>query len=392
MPIHRFDAEMSNHVEALNTDTEKLAEFRNWIDQETGVGFDAMSPHEVYYVRRAYESKNEEERVEIAKFLLHYELTGCAALVAAEYHPEIGKSLIGKFGKSHTEAGGGFYEFEKTKVGVEFNHMLNEFSRLFYSIEDLASAVKESDMEGDKEALSEQFFEALIRKGSDLIKLFSMIQAGDQNAAEFSIEDVNTAMLAYSKTLMLLRNFFTPGLREGGVYAFEKYPEKTGQSPKYAVRDKLSGYTSDMKWFVRPQAGKDGQARISVEIGFDSKNADPVMRDLFKQKTTRLKDGEPIKEETNSTFRLSIDRDTTDQGRPVVSMDIGRAQFSGTTFVRTGDKFGNMLACVSSEANHTPFSFDPKFAEPETFSAIALKFGQYISGPQPIEFQTEHQK
>lgn len=403
MPIQRFDVGqdgVSVQESGSQDNSEKEAEFKRWASTELDIGLGALSPHEVFYTRRAYESSDDQGKKNLGHFLGHYEIAGSAVLVAAEYHPEITNTLVSGFatgkgitgdelyGQAATES---FYVYERTQKGKEFRAMLQEFSLLFSSIEDVTALISESDLDCDKKALSEQLFEAFARKGADLVKFFTMIQEGDLRASEYNVEDVNTAMKAYSRTLLLLRNFFYTDLRENGAQKFEKYPVKKGQSPKYKVTDKFTGFVSEMKWFIRPQADKDGQARISVEINFDTESPDPAFKELFEQTTTRLKDGQAIKEEKNSTFRLSVDRDTTNPEQPIVSLDIGRAQFSGTTFIRTGDKFGNMLATVSTEANHTPFSFDPNFAQEDIFGSIASKFEQYISGPQTTESQTEHQ-
>lgn len=381
-PLPRYDRPDSVN-ETSQPDT---YEFDQWLDSEMDFNPAALSEFERHYLRAAFDKKDTEGRESMAKFIRHYELEACNALIAAEYHPGTSDRLIGQFESVRAAAGDDYYAYESSENGQQMRRMLESFNLLFIGMEEVSHLIKETDIE-DADRLGNQVFEALARKGSDLIELYCRLKETDSDGAKFSIEDVSNAMEAFAEALMVLRNFFNPGLRNGGVYEFTKANEIAGQAPKYLVRNKMNGNELEMKWFVRPRAGADGQARISLELGFGGEKADPRRKALFYQETKRLKDGQVIRTETSSTFRMSIDRDTTDKDNPNVSLDICRAEYQGKTFDRTGDKMGNMLASVSEESSHTPYSFDPEFAEENRFAAIASKFAEYIAGPQSTESQ-----
>lgn len=383
-PISRFDAAPAQEaVEERSSEQE----FSGWLHSETDIGINVFTPHELFYLHRLYDSADAQKRESIAKFILHYELDGASALVATEYHPEVGELLIQSFLSEKASTGGGYYDLENSEKGTELRSAISRFGLVFHAVEDTTDLIED-------ESLRAQMFEAFSRKGADLMKVFVMSMEKNsegEKVGEFTTAECCNALDAYAKVLDLLRNFFYEGLREGGAYAFDKEEEKKGQYPKYHIRNRINGMEYGMKWFIRPRAGSDGQARVSVEIDFDTENPDSVLREFFKQKTERLKDGEVIRVEEGSSFRMSIDRDTTDPESPAVSLDICRAAYQGKTFNRTGDKLGNMLALATEEGSHTPYSFDPKFADEEEFASIASRFAEYISDPQPTESQTAHQ-
>jgi hypothetical protein len=163
-------------------------------------------------------------------------------------------------------------------------------------------------------------------------------------------------------------------LSQGENFSFKEL-NRTEQNFKYEITDKKTGYKYGLKIFLRSRAEKNAQARVNIELSFDTDNANEKFQRAFLNRIESHTQGKVM---NGSVLRIGIDREERNGGQ--VSLDIGRSAHQDEALTRTGDILGNLLAVASTEGNHTTESFDPRFAEEENFAQIVKLFENYLVG------------
>ena len=220
---------------------------------------------------------------------------------------------------------------------------------------------------GDLAEFSQQVFEALVRKMKDLCLV--IIRAKDEETHKKG-ED---ALEGLSKSIAIIFNM----LGKGSTYKRDVIEMPHGQMPQFLLTD-YNEKEYKLKFLVRPKAEKKAQARINVEIDFDTEKPNNRLREVFYQETEWLNNPKRKGVQNESVFRMGFDLDVDNPLNPGLSLDIGRCAIESEKRITTGETLGNLLASVSPEATHTPYSFDKKFADPELFERLAREFEEYL--------------
>jgi hypothetical protein len=160
---------------------------------------------------------------------------------------------------------------------------------------------------------------------------------------------------------------------------------------KFLVRDVTAEseegqYEYELKILARPEETLDkhgvlhGEARVNIELGFDTARPNTDLKTAFHSRTLRPGDSKPT---DSYALRLALDRDTHYEGGQV-SFDMGRGNQGDweslleeggegkpvERFTRCGDVLGRLLQLVGEEGSHNTASFDQDLAESQTFKKL----------------------
>lgn len=368
----RYDTE-SSHENQVDSASMDIDSFKSIFEDVTGLHPGTLNPKEVFYLSRLFSNADTEFKNRLKVFFSKHGMQALHLAIATEYYPSLMYQVM-------------ILEVQLGEDVEGLDRILILFEDLYSIVENISEIIEEKSGEGiESRQISLQVFEALVRKAVDILELWQMSFTNSSKKHQFDTKDIDCALKMYHSCLFMIYVLFS----EGSSREISSLDTKKGQMPKFKYVD-IAGKEAIIKFFTRSKADASGQARINFEIDFNTDKPMIEQQQFFNQSTERLKDGSVIKVEDESVFRLSFDRDTTHES-PIVSLDICRAAYSGKTMNRTGDKLGNIFAAASEEGNHTPYSFDPKFAEEERFASIAETFSRYISDLHATKSQTVHQ-
>lgn len=211
-----------------------------------------------------------------------------------------------------------------------------------------------------------QIYDALLLRTKDIL-LGAYLLAKNGELKGLNVLDVRKATDGVSLMLKILND-----LKKEENFSFQEI-NRTEQNFKYEITDKKSEYKYGLKIFLRPRAEKNAQARVNIELSFDTDKPNEKFQKAFLNK---IESHTQNKVMTGSVLRIGIDREEREGGQ--VSLDIGRSAHSDEELTRTGDVLGNLLAVSSPDGHHTTESFDPSFAQEETFAQIVKLFENYL--------------
>ena len=260
---------------------------------------------------------------------------------------------------------------DATKIIFEgYSNILNEADKL----KNRMSALEEAPGVNQElvKKIPLQIHDALLLRTKDIL-LGAHLLAKNNELNGLRIVNVREAMDGISLMLRILND-----IGQENNFSFQE-KNRTEQNFKYEITNKENQKKYGLKIFLRPKAEKNAQARVNIELSFDTDNPDERLKKAFYNK---VESHTQNKITEGSVLRIAIDREERNGGQ--VSLDIGRSLHSDTELSRTGDTLGNLLAIASKEGHHTTESFDPRFAEEETFSQIVKLFENYLVSQKSV--------
>jgi len=336
------------------------------LTKEAGIGIHNLSFREQEWLS-SYVYTLKDRYGKVLLFAKQFGLSGLRAFLACEYNAHNGDKVI--------ELPERYPQTKSKELFAAFGTLVDRAGSTRELIKgiDLKSVISEQLTR----RLPQQVEEAVLRRAADL--LFSFTQRENGEESEVDIDTLTDAMHGFNKALDViaaLRN------EEASPYRVDPKPLPQGAGEgqyRFLCTDTRDGMEYGLKVLVRPQAEKHAEARINFEIDFDTESPNEEFKKAFHQETTYYRD-DPNKPKTKSEsiLRLAIDRDTAGE-KPKLSFDVGRAQFLGTGYKRTGDILGNLLAEYSASGHHTTESFMSEYAEAEVFAQIAEAFDRHVA-------------
>lgn len=215
--------------------------------------------------------------------------------------------------------------------------------------------------------LALQIQDALLLRAKDVLLGAEKITREKQE--QFNVKDVTASVEGVSLLVAMIAD-----LGEKSQFQFEKKEVPEKNVFKFRVSDK-EGYLYDLKFFVRPEAEKNAQARINIELSFDTEKPHEKLQKVFYNEVVSHRQNKVTK---RSVLRIGIDREEF-EGVGHISLDMGRSEHADDAITRTGDTFGNLLALASRDGHHTTSPFDTRLADTEVFKDLALQFQSYIA-------------
>lgn len=359
--LHRLDKTPNEKQKELNNihDYVQMATSpkKEEVENDLGIEFRWLTPRDKYYLFQAIKSSDEDRIKDIKKFFHTFSFVGIETFVSLDYDKELGNEIIQY----------GFRNPERAK------ELFTYFSVVLGTIEQISNqikiGVKDSLSKEEMDSLGDQVYEAMLRKLKDVL-----LAGVRSEKYDISAENTIDALQGLQGSLDLINEFLKP---HDSYVTKIKIKMPKGQSPQFLLTD-LNGHQYRLKYIVRPRADEQAQARINFELFFNTKNPNEKLRKVFEQETTWIDNEKRKGVQNESVFRIGIDLDTHDTLNPTLSLDMGRSAIESERRNASGETLGNILAKVSGEGTHTPYSFDKRFSDPETFAKLAESLNSYL--------------
>jgi len=199
--------------------------------------------------------------------------------------------------------------------------------------------------------------EAFLQRTRDLL-----FAAGD------NVQTVRRAMTGLQRFLDIVGDLDV----KKGVYVFAPEPSTDSELHKLRVFNIGTDTEYVLRILVRPEAEEGAQARINFELDFRTPNPEDWLEEAFRQTNEYPQATEARKRnKEESVLRIGLDLD--EHG---LSLDFGRAAYSGERLRRTGDLLGNLL--TEKGSHHTPEVFPAELNDPVRFRDMATSFRDYL--------------
>lgn len=254
-------------------------------------------------------------------------------------------------------------EQEAQKIFTGYAQLVDASARM----EGVLQAVFQEEKEQSVKTIPFQIQDALMLRAKDI--LVGALKVVEQEGGDkLKVPDVLAALEGIRTVVDILSD-----IHDKKEFRFEKQnlPEKN--LFKYNVQDK-NGYEYGLKVFVRPIAEKNAQARVNIELSFDTNNPNPLLQKAFQNEVISHTQNKRV---NSSVLRIGLDRESYG-GTESVSLDIGRSERSDGELTRSGDVLGNLLALASTEGHHTTSPFDKNLAKEDVFALLATKLSNYL--------------
>jgi len=350
--LNEKDINVNEQVSEKNLEDFELISgpfFRRYIEKDLGIQLQNLSLPEQFQVLEYMKSISVEDMKQIKKFNTMFSYQGFKTFLSiAHGGQEMGNKIL----------------------TISENLLQEQARDIFSSYSDIVdnASLLQKKTEGILgENLSLQIFEALLVKAKDILLSAEYISSSKNNS-DYTIENLQSALKGIHLQMNILND-----LAEKKKYEYQKISENN-QTKRLLVRDPESDFEYDLRILARPRAEKTAEARISLELGFDTNKPNPELKQAFEQEVTYKKDNKKVQK---SSLRFSIDRETKGE-KAHLSLDFGSSQFEGETFSRTGDMFGNSIALISEYGSHTPQTFSEEFADEETFAKLVQTIQEEI--------------
>lgn len=344
------------------------------VEKEFGLRLSDLSLHEHFYFLQFIKNKNAKDSAPVQNFIRRFRKEGARAFLSLEY--------------GGLERGQKVLELADRLPGRETRTLFSFFGSVLDSVDGVSRALEKGfsreNSTHDKlmQGLPGEFHEAIIRRTIDL--LLAAREGDGEKEPHFEVHDVIRGMKAVAVLWDILKSI-----------AGEKSPyviltrEEDHNSFCFIAGHEFSGRVYELKFFVRPVRGAEGEARINVELGFDTTKTaswlnkkrrgavwrpDSALKKAFAQDIMYHGKGEKRR---IARLRLALDLDSF-YSPPRVSLDMGRDRRENKKFMRSGDPVGRALSRASAMGHHNIHSFDPEYGNPEVFAEIAKKFQEYL--------------
>lgn len=345
---------------------EQLSRLSKDLAEQTGIGLHNLQIHEQEWLA-GYANQSPGNRDRLFSFAKTFGLDGLRSFTACEYGHNMGDQLI---------------DLSKRADQGQAETLFKRYAELNKKAQLAEATLAQIDYQGLSPELAkklpQEISEAILRRSKDL--LMSVMELLAKPRAE--VGSKKKALASLEALADMLEIIFS--LSEQSTQTrFEKV--RDGNAPKEAGNNTFTVYDRDrdaiykLRTFVRPEADKDGQARVNFELIYDTIKPDKERQALFQQETTHAPNiPAKTKKQQISSLRLGLDLETGGS-QPAMSLDIGRSAFKGQTLIRTGDIIGNLLANYDRDSgHHTTASFKTEFAQPENFAIIAESIQNWI--------------
>ncbi len=299
----------------------------------------------------------EKDKDKLIKFSRDFGINGLRALTSADYGPEYVNKIINFAEKNPNYA----------------KKLFGRYRRLIDNITDIIKNIDFEDIDisqDQKKRLPIELKEGLLRRAADLLAAGPEIVA---NKTSLSEKDHIEGFKGLNKLLSIIKDFSGQGSR----YEFRSVLSEQQSNPSMPIRfmviDKESGSEYILKFFIRPEAEKNAEARINIELSFDTNKPDERLKKLFTQTNTLGIEGKK-KTRVESVLRVGLDMSNA-QGDPRLSLDLGRNEIHNEKIDRTGDVLAKILALSSEQGSHNEQSFSDYS---DDFSKIASSFSSFL--------------
>jgi hypothetical protein len=322
-----------------------------------GIGIHKLSWREQIILTDALTTVKNKEI--LSDFIQKFSITGIKTFLSVEHGgQEMGQKII--------ELGNVLEKQDAQRIFDGYAAVINQADQLQSKLE-LSLKTVDSIDSNIVEKLPHQLYDALLLRAKDVLVGAYMVATGTIEG-KLDIDGVCHALSGITKILSIIND-----LGDDQQYQFKKTME-TDQNHKYIVTDPVNHYEYGLKIFLRPRAEKNAQARVNLELSFDSNHPDPVLQKAFYNETVSHTQN---KTSNGSVLRIGIDREDF-QGTEQISLDLGRSEHTDTELTRTGDVLGNLLSYASLDGHHTTQSFSPEFAIPENFAKLVDVLGTVL--------------
>ncbi|OGF52230.1 hypothetical protein A3I27_01075 [Candidatus Giovannonibacteria bacterium RIFCSPLOWO2_02_FULL_43_11b] len=221
-----------------------------------------------------------------------------------------------------------------------------------------------------KERFPVEVSEAILRRSKDV--LMSAYSIAVEKKKELEIRDVINSLEGLDTLLGVFRSLEDTNTQ----YRITKKELRGEGTNVFTAENKQTGRQYELKVFARPKSETGKQARINIELNFDTVKADEKLRQAFRHQIIR-KVGGRERQSLHHSLRIGIDRDTF-YDPPRVSLDLGRGPMKKDELTREGDILGRTLQLSTEIGHHNPKSFDERFAKEDVFEKIAGTFKEYL--------------
>lgn len=290
---------------------------------------------------------------EVKDFTKKFGKNGLRTFLALQYDKSLGDRILALSDKIGEE--------QCKNLFALFSSLVEGAWKLSDGVENFDFSLQKGISPDISEKIPRVISEAVIRRAKDALLAAEKIGTA---TSELEFQDLKTSFEGVSLFLSILND-----LNEKKVFSFEPV-SASGGTKKWIVRDISANAVYALKAFVRPEQNADGQARINLELDFNTEQPNNLLLENFRSRTVFLKKNETA---DMSSLRFAIDLDAVG-GESQVSFDMGRSDYEGKTLKRTGDKLGRILSLADAKGSHNPYSFDKKFADPTIFKGIAESF------------------
>lgn len=298
------------------------------------------------------EEKSQERLVSFAK---NFGIDGVRALATADYGPDSVQKIL-NFAEKLPE-----YSKELFKYYADIIESTEKISQSSSLVGEVGVS------EEARERFPIELKEALNRKAKDILLAAEVINRDSQMSEGQHI----SALAGLSKIMEIIEGFSGDSFNQPGTIRYQLQRRETNGPAIFNVTDK-TGFEYQLKLFTRSEQSNQGQARINIELGFDTQNPNQQLREAFNQTTTFLKKN---KTKTESVLRIGLDlEDRADT--PILSLDLGRNALNDSEIKRSGDILAKVQQLMSKEGSHTQDSFSRLYAP--YFKNIAGSFQKFI--------------
>ena len=345
-----------NKYDIYNFSLLQLEPIRKGIEEKFQIKLSDLNLLEQFHFLNFLKSKKEREIITTNDFCKKFGFQGLRTFLSIEHGgKEMGDKIL--------ELGEMLPEKEAGEIFKGYSKLINTALLLQQTLE--KAIKKENDSSFNQ--LPFQIHDALLLRAKDILIGAYMI-AKEDGKEKLNTEDVIKALEGITLTLDILAD-----IENKKKYNFSQQIANDENLFKYKISDK-TGHDYNLKIFIRPTPEKSAQARVNIELSFDTKHPNIELQKVFYNEIIFNKEN---KKTSGSVLRIGIDREEYG-GIGQLSLDIGRSERISKEFSRTGDTLGNLLVKASVEGHHTVSPFDKKFGEQEIFSKIAFILRDYL--------------
>lgn len=351
----------------LATSLSDIAFFTNKHVEATihnAIGFSLyeLSLQEQFYFVEYLKEVSNADAAAVFSFAKTYGVGGVRTFLSLEHGGrDIGNTILRLGEKLHQE--------DAEKIFTGYANIVDSAQ----SLQNRLEIIFDPNQQQGFETLPFQVADALLLRAKDIL-VGALRVTEKESTKTLNVPDVLSAIEGVTLVVGMLAD-----LQQQKKFSFEKQKQSQESLFKFDVTDK-DGYLYGLKFFIRPKAEKGAQARVNIELSFDTANPNEKLQKAF---TNEIVSHTQHKTTKGSVLRIGLDREDHG-GNEAVSLDIGRSEHTDDAFSRTGDVLGNLLALASAEGNHTTTPFDASFATEENFEKLALMLQEYLvklSGP-----------
>jgi hypothetical protein len=325
---------------------------RSIIEKDLGVQLVDFSIPEQYHMLAFMQTQTNESMSRVRQFSKKYGSAGLRTFLSLEH---AGK----KFGEK-------ILDMSETLPKEQAESIFGGYGKLIDASSRVRAIMGQAISDPGFEQFPAELSDALLLRAKDILVGSEKIASGELSE-KFDAHQVVHALEGITKLLDIVSDLKTA---QSYQVVTEIYGE---QNFKYAITD-AEGYDYALKIFIRPFSEQKAQARINLELSFDTANPNTELQTAFVNRVVSHTQG---KTTLGSTLRVGLDRETHGNDANL-SLDVGRSEHSDDALTRSGDVLGRLLQEASASGHHSIETFSKKWADEKTFAQIANSFSSYL--------------